>query len=85
MIASDVIVLFSVGLPGLQVPGVFSVGPKFSISTQVKAELGASLAATIVLQQTFETLDFIFPPSSGKSSLVPTNEKTSKRVNLTFP
>lgn len=78
VIASDLITLFSVGLPGLNIPGVFSVGPTFSINTQVKADLGTNLAATIAIQETFDTLEFIFPPSSGKSSLVQQNTKTGK-------
>jgi len=65
-----VITLYQVGIPGLNVPGVFSVGPTFTLSTQVTADVRTNLETTIAIQENFAPLQFIFPPSSGKSSLV---------------
>lgn len=61
--------MFSVGLPGLDIPGIFSLGPTFSINAEVSASAGAKFESKITLQDTLSGLDFNFPPGAAKSSL----------------
>lgn len=61
--------LFSAGLPGLDIPGILSVGPQFLISTEVVAALELQANAKAGVTFDFPSLNFVFPASAGKSAV----------------
>jgi hypothetical protein len=60
--------IFEVGLPGLDFPGILSVGPSFSVNARASADLGIVADISIGASISLPELQFTFPPSEGKSS-----------------
>ncbi|EJD42531.1 hypothetical protein AURDEDRAFT_152807 [Auricularia subglabra TFB-10046 SS5] len=59
--------LLSLGLPGLSVPGIFSLGPQFVVNGQINADLGVQALVKAGIKWTFPTVSLVFPPSQGQS------------------
>jgi len=60
--------LFEVGIPGLNFPGIVSVGPSFSINANALAELGVTADISVTASLALPEVQFTFPPSEGESS-----------------
>lgn len=75
LVATDSVKLFEYGIPGLDVPGIYALGPYFTLNAAVKAQMGVDMMATVVLQDSFN-LGVMFPPEDGPSSAPDTNGVT---------
>ncbi|PPR03912.1 hypothetical protein CVT24_008115, partial [Panaeolus cyanescens] len=62
---SGEIKLFQVGVPGLDIPGIITIGPSFEVNAQVKAALDLSVNANVGISYKVENAELVFPPSSG--------------------
>ncbi|KAJ7438099.1 hypothetical protein B0H11DRAFT_2105656 [Mycena galericulata] len=67
-IDSGVIDIFSVGIPGLDFPGILSIGPTFKVQAQATASLDVNVDATVVLAYTMSGAKLFFPKSSTLTS-----------------
>ncbi|KAF7296604.1 hypothetical protein HMN09_01068000 [Mycena chlorophos] len=65
---TDTLTLFSAGLPGLDFPGVLSVGPTFKVSAVAGASLDIDMDATITLDYNIANAKLFFPKSTSVSS-----------------
>ncbi|EJF58506.1 hypothetical protein DICSQDRAFT_172861 [Dichomitus squalens LYAD-421 SS1] len=59
--------LFQTGIPGLDFPGILSIGPTFSVNAEADASLDANLNMDVDLDYTISGAQLFFPPSSGPS------------------
>ncbi|KAI0271275.1 hypothetical protein BC834DRAFT_966790 [Gloeopeniophorella convolvens] len=59
--------LFEAGLPGLDFPGIISLGPVFRVLASVDADLEVNADATVDLSYTIAGAKVIFPPKEGSS------------------
>lgn len=62
---SGKIPIFSVGVPGLSVPGVLEIGPSLEIDVQAKATLDLNLDVSVGLNYHVDNAQLNFPPSNG--------------------
>ena len=76
--------LFEVGLPGLDFPGILSVGPTFSINANAVAELGITADLTVAASISLPELQFAFPASEGQSS-ADVNPKDARESPAVYP
>ncbi|KAL5497716.1 hypothetical protein ACEPAH_2647 [Sanghuangporus vaninii] len=60
--------LFTVGLPGLSIPGILSLGPTFEIDAQALATIDLDVTMDVDLAYSFSDLQLFFPPSDGHPS-----------------
>ncbi|EJD01947.1 uncharacterized protein FOMMEDRAFT_20739 [Fomitiporia mediterranea MF3/22] len=60
--------LFTVGLPGLDIPKILSLGPTFNIDAEAKATIDLDVAMSVDLAYGVSDLQLFFPPSDGKTS-----------------
>ncbi|KAF7289296.1 hypothetical protein MIND_01391300 [Mycena indigotica] len=67
-IDSGLIDIFSVGLPGLDFPGLITLGPTFKVQAQAKAQLDANVDAKIVLAYKVDNAKLFFPRSDSLKS-----------------
>ncbi|KAF4610324.1 hypothetical protein D9613_010280 [Agrocybe pediades] len=67
-IDSGKIKLFEVGVPGLDFPGILTIGPSFVINGQATATLELEADMTIGLSYDIEGAQLTFPPDNQKSS-----------------
>ncbi|KAF9043202.1 hypothetical protein BJ165DRAFT_1529291 [Panaeolus papilionaceus] len=58
--------LFQIGIPGLDVPGILTLGPSFAINAKVSAELDLSVNANVGLNYKIENAQLVFPPSGDQ-------------------
>ncbi|PPQ93459.1 hypothetical protein CVT25_008563 [Psilocybe cyanescens] len=65
---SGKIKLFEVGIPGLDFPGVLTIGPSFVINGQATATLDLDVGLTVGISYTIDNAQLTFPPSSQQSS-----------------
>lgn len=65
---SGVKTLFEQGVPGLDFPGIFSIGPTFQINGQLKSQLEVDFDMTVNLAYTAKNAQLVFPPGSNKKS-----------------
>ncbi|KAJ7058958.1 hypothetical protein C8F01DRAFT_284946 [Mycena amicta] len=61
-------VLFQTGIPGLDFPGILTIGPTFKISAQATATLDANVDAKIVLAYNVANAKLFFPHSDSLTS-----------------
>jgi len=59
--------IFEIGLPGLNFPGIVSVGPSFSINANAQAELGVVADVSVTAAISLPAVQFTFPASEGES------------------
>ncbi|RDB30165.1 hypothetical protein Hypma_012365 [Hypsizygus marmoreus] len=65
---SGQLTLFQVGIPGLDFPGILSVGPTFKILGQATATLDVNVNMNIDLSYTVNRAKLFFPPSPNSPS-----------------
>lgn len=63
---SGKIKLFEVGVPGLDFPGVLSIGPTFQINAQAKASLDLDVDMTVGVKYNIDKAEFTFPKGGSK-------------------
>ena len=71
--------LYNVGLPGLDIPGIISVGPSFVINGQAQVSLGVATQAKITAAYKLSNLQFVFPQDQGGSSAAADNAAPTQR------
>jgi hypothetical protein len=57
------ILLFTVGIPGLDIPGIISVGPTFNINARANVNIAADAKLKVGLNYDFKDVAFAFPPT----------------------
>ncbi|KAA1475890.1 hypothetical protein DENSPDRAFT_911229 [Dentipellis sp. KUC8613] len=65
---SGAIPVFSAGIPGFNVPGIFSVGPAFTVNAEVTGDVELELDLTTGLAYSFSNVEFEFPPGKSAST-----------------
>lgn len=76
---TGLLTLYELGLPGLTIPGIISVGPSFAIQAQAQASLGVITQAKITAAYNLTNLQVVFPKDQGDSSAAADNATPSKR------
>lgn len=70
--------LLGIGVPGLSVPGLFTIGPEAVLQATLDLAVDVSFAARIPLTYDFQKLDFVFPNQAAEdSSEAQESKKTS--------
>ncbi|KAF5381809.1 hypothetical protein D9615_005580 [Tricholomella constricta] len=64
---SGKIKIFEVGVPGLDFPGILTLGPTFEVNAQATAQLDIQADMTVGLNYHVEKAQLIFPPNSKKA------------------
>lgn len=59
--------IFEVGVPGLDFPGILTVGPTFAVNAQATAQLDIKADLTVGLNYHVKKAQLIFPPNSQKA------------------
>ncbi|KAF7794340.1 hypothetical protein EIP86_005474 [Pleurotus ostreatoroseus] len=59
--------VFTVGIPGLDIPGIFKLGPSFNIDLEGIATLDAEVNMTVGLAYNVNNGRLVFPPDQGES------------------
>ncbi|KAJ8519111.1 hypothetical protein ONZ45_g3930 [Pleurotus djamor] len=67
-IDSGVISFFEVGVPGLDFPGILSIGPTFKIQGQARASLQSDLNIKLGMAYHTQGTKLFFPPSASQAS-----------------
>ncbi|KAF7297644.1 hypothetical protein MKEN_01387500 [Mycena kentingensis (nom. inval.)] len=67
-IDSGLIDIFSVGIPGLDFPGILTIGPTFKVQAKAMATLDAEVEAKVVLAYNVNQAKLFFPKSDSVSS-----------------
>ncbi|KAI0770916.1 hypothetical protein BD413DRAFT_69883 [Trametes elegans] len=78
--------LTEVGLPGLDFPGIFSIGPTFSVNAEATAELDTNINLDVDLSYNVKGMQLFFPPSKdpkGEYKPGDSNVKLSVSPNIT--
>ncbi|KAF8961154.1 hypothetical protein BDZ97DRAFT_1226986 [Flammula alnicola] len=65
---SGKIPLFQVGIPGLDFPGILTIGPSFQINAQATATLDVNVGLTVGINYKIDGAELVFPPNRNKSS-----------------
>lgn len=60
--------MFSVGIPGLDFPGILTIGPTFKIQAQATGTLDANVDAKVVLAYSIQDAKLFFPKSDSLTS-----------------
>ncbi|KAM5542321.1 hypothetical protein V8D89_004194 [Ganoderma adspersum] len=66
-ISTGQIPIFTTGIPGLDFPGLFSIGPTFTVNTEGTATLDADVSANVDIDYQIKGAELFFPPQ-GKST-----------------
>ncbi|KAF8313670.1 hypothetical protein DL93DRAFT_2081003 [Clavulina sp. PMI_390] len=61
--------IFTLALPGFDIPGIFSLGPKLDITAGATFTTGVSLVSNVTVDHNLQGLLLKFPPSTGGSSV----------------
>jgi hypothetical protein len=64
---SGKIMIFQAGLPGLDFPGILTIGPSFQVTAQAIAKVQADMKMTVDLAYNINGAKMYFPPGSGSS------------------
>ncbi|KAJ6587458.1 hypothetical protein DFH09DRAFT_1141142 [Mycena vulgaris] len=62
---SGKITLVNLGIPGLDFPGILTIGPSFQVSAQVTASLDVNVDMTVGINFAVNNAQLSFPPGSG--------------------
>ncbi|KJA17632.1 hypothetical protein HYPSUDRAFT_205982 [Hypholoma sublateritium FD-334 SS-4] len=57
--------LFEVGVPGLDFPGILTIGPTFEIDGQATATLDANVGLTVGIAYSINNAQLVFPPNGN--------------------
>ncbi|KAJ7150538.1 hypothetical protein C8R43DRAFT_887267 [Mycena crocata] len=67
-LSSPSIKLFEAGIPGLDFPGILSVGPTFVVTANAKATLDLNVDMKVGLNYHIDKAQLVFPPNGQKAS-----------------
>ncbi|KAH6904651.1 hypothetical protein BKA70DRAFT_527891 [Coprinopsis sp. MPI-PUGE-AT-0042] len=67
-IESPELPLLDIGIPGLNFPGIFTLGPSFTVSAQATANLDLTAEVDVGVNYKFEKATFVFPPNAGNNA-----------------
>jgi len=81
---TGLLTLYEVGLPGLDIPGIITVGPSFAIKGQAQASLDVVTEAKITAAYKLPNLQFVFPKDQGSSSATADNAAPAQREYAAF-
>ncbi|PIL30030.1 hypothetical protein GSI_07942 [Ganoderma sinense ZZ0214-1] len=75
--------VFTTGIPGLDFPGLFSIGPTFNVNVEGTATLEADVKTDVDIDYKIKDVEVFFPPSGGKSkgSFVPGDSNVQLSVS----
>lgn len=59
--------LFEVGIPGFDIPGIFTIGPSFKLNAQATGDLNIDLDMKVDIAYTVNNAQLTFPPDQGAS------------------
>ncbi|KAJ3506385.1 hypothetical protein NLJ89_g6898 [Agrocybe chaxingu] len=65
---SGKILLFEAAIPGLNFPGILTIGPSFQLNAQAKASLDLNLGMTVGISYKIDKAELVFPPNSERAS-----------------
>ncbi|KZT68486.1 hypothetical protein DAEQUDRAFT_328526 [Daedalea quercina L-15889] len=74
--------LFQVGIPGLDIPGILSIGPTFQIDAKATLAVEAGVGLDVDFAFNADNLELYFPPTSTSSSGDISNATSNAQVNL---
>ncbi|RXW20042.1 hypothetical protein EST38_g5798 [Candolleomyces aberdarensis] len=66
-IDSGRISVFQIGIPGLDFPGILTIGPSFQVDVQANADLDVNADVSVGINYKIEKASLVFPPSSDKA------------------
>ncbi|KAF9526498.1 hypothetical protein CPB83DRAFT_770221 [Crepidotus variabilis] len=64
-VSTGQISLYEVGIPGLNFPGILSVGPKFEVNAEATANLELAVDMKVGIHYQIDKASFTFPPKAG--------------------
>jgi len=76
--------LFTVGIPGLDIPDILEVGPAFNINGRVNLNLDAEIDLNLGINYDFSNVAFAFPPTDKappKGDATPADQKLQLSVS----
>ncbi|TFY69647.1 hypothetical protein EVJ58_g320 [Rhodofomes roseus] len=74
--------LFQIGIPGLDIPGILSVGPTFHINAKATVTIDVGVGLDVGFEFSADNLELYFPPASTSSSGDISNGQNTAQVNL---
>ncbi|KAI0727074.1 hypothetical protein C8Q72DRAFT_925596 [Fomitopsis betulina] len=77
--------LFQVGIPGLDIPGILSVGPTFQINAKATAVIPVAVSLDTDFEFNAENLELYFPPTSSSYSGDISNGKNTATITPIGP
>ncbi|TFK47998.1 hypothetical protein OE88DRAFT_1738119 [Heliocybe sulcata] len=82
---SGKIPLFQIGLPGLDIPGIFTLGPSFAVNGELTAQAAVDLDMTVDLAYNVKNGQLFFPspPSGQKNGGAATPQDTNLKLSVT--
>ncbi|KAF8313671.1 hypothetical protein DL93DRAFT_2167778 [Clavulina sp. PMI_390] len=80
---SPSIPLLSLALPGLDIPGILTLGPKLAVDAVATISTDVSLESSVNVDLNVKALELNFPQSAGKSS-IGSNAPTSSNLKLSI-
>ncbi|KAJ7033519.1 hypothetical protein C8F04DRAFT_1353684 [Mycena alexandri] len=83
-IDSGNIPVFKAGLPGLSLPGLFTLGPEAEINVAAGAGFDVNADVAIPITWNFPLLDFVIPPTEGNATGDATQSDTSADFSASF-
>ncbi|PCH33009.1 hypothetical protein WOLCODRAFT_63935 [Wolfiporia cocos MD-104 SS10] len=57
--------LFQIGIPGLDIPGILTIGPTFEVNAEASATIDVDLGLVVGLNYTIDDAQLLFPPPSN--------------------
>ncbi|KAJ7713672.1 hypothetical protein B0H16DRAFT_1341201 [Mycena metata] len=83
-IDSGNIPVFKAGLPGLSLPGLFTLGPEAEIDVSAGAGFDVNADVAVPITWNFPLLDFVIPPTEGNATGDATQSDTSVDFSASF-
>ncbi|KAJ6465346.1 hypothetical protein C8R45DRAFT_839796 [Mycena sanguinolenta] len=83
-IDSGNIPVFKAGIPGLSLPGLFTLGPEAEINVRAGAGFDVNADIAVPITWNFPLLDFVIPPTAGNASGDATESNTSADFGASF-
>ncbi|KAJ7887183.1 hypothetical protein B0H13DRAFT_1627550 [Mycena leptocephala] len=63
------ITLLNLGIPGLDIPGILTIGPSFQVATELDGEVDVSMDMTVGINFNVNDAQLAFPPSDSNKPL----------------
>jgi hypothetical protein len=74
------VALFKAGLPGLSIPGFITLGPEFSLSSELQLDLNVATQMSVTAAFEYPNVDMVFPPTHAKKPATARLKKTDNRT-----